>query len=230
MTKPIRFGLVASGTEVHDLVATAQKAERIGFSSIGLNDHINSTAAPMLGLQAMAAATSQIKIATSVLNHDLRHPTVLAKEAATLDSLSGGRLELGIGAGWVQADYDESGIAFDSAATRIDRLEENITILRGLFGPDPLTFRGSHYAVTDLVGVPQPAQPGGPPIMVGWWGAPPIVDGGEERRHRSGARRHVGYWGRRGRRPHQLSDRILRGTSGLGPVAAGSRLMRSNYR
>ena len=150
MTKPIRFGLVASGTEVHDLVATAQKAEHIGFSSIALNDHFNSTAAPMLGLQAMAAATSQIRIATSVLNQDLRHPTVLAKEAATLDLLSEGRLELGLGAGWVKADYDETGIAFDSAATRIDRLEEHITILRGLFGPDPLTFRGSHYAVTDL--------------------------------------------------------------------------------
>ena len=94
MTRPIRFGLVASGTEVHDLVATAQKAEHIGFSSIGLNDHFNSTAAPILGLQAMAAATSQIKIATAVLNQDLRHPTVLAKEAATLDLLSGGRLEL----------------------------------------------------------------------------------------------------------------------------------------
>ena len=115
MTKPIRFGLVASGTEAQDLVTTAQMAERMGFSSIALNDHFNSAAAPMLGLQAMAAATSQIKIATSVLNQDLRHPTVLAKEAATLDLLSGGRLELGLGAGWVRADYDQSGIAFDSA-------------------------------------------------------------------------------------------------------------------
>lgn len=170
MTKPIRFGLVASETEVHNLVTTAQKAEHIGFSSIALNDHFNSTAAPMLGLQAMAAATSQIRIATAVLNQDLRHPTVLAKEAATLDLLSGGRLELGLGAGWVRADYDESGIAFDSAATRIDRLEENITIVRGLFGPDPFTFRGNHYAVTDLDGIPKPAQPGGPPIMVGGGG------------------------------------------------------------
>ena len=155
---------------MHNLVTTAQKAEHIGFSSIALNDHFNSTAAPMFGLQAMAAATSQIRIATAVLNQDLRHPTVLAKEAATLDLLSGGRLELGLGAGWVRADYDESGIAFDSAATRIDRLEENITIVRGLFGPDPFTFRGNHYAVTDLDGIPKPAQPGGPPLMVGGGG------------------------------------------------------------
>ena len=170
MTRPIRFGLVASGTEVADLVTTAQTAEDIGFSSIALNDHFNSTAAPMLGLQAMAAATSQIRIATSVLNQDLRHPTVLAKEAATLDVLSGGRLELGLGAGWVRADYDQSGIAFDTAGTRIDRLEENIAVLRGLFGPSPLTFRGSHYAVTDLDGTPKPAQSGGPPIMIGGGG------------------------------------------------------------
>ena len=118
----------------------------------------------------MAAATSQIRIATSVLNQDLRHPTVLAKEAATLDLLSGGRLELGLGAGWVRADYDLSGIAFDTAGIRIDRLEENIAILRGLFGPSPLTFRGSHYAVTGLNGTPKPAQSGGPPIMIGGGG------------------------------------------------------------
>lgn len=170
MIKPIRFGVVASGVEVHDLAATAKQAEGMGFSSIALNDHFNSAAAPMLGLLAMAAATSQIRIATSVLNQDLRRPAVLAKEAATLDLLSGGRLELGLGAGWVRADYDESGIGFDTARTRIGRLEENITILRGLFGPDPLTFRGNHYAVTDLDGIPQPAQPGGPLIMVGGGG------------------------------------------------------------
>jgi probable F420-dependent oxidoreductase len=168
--KPIRFGVVASGVEVHDLAATAKQAEGMGFSSIALNDHFNSAAAPMLGLQAMAAATSQIRIATSVLNQDLRHPAVLAKEAATLDVLSGGRLELGLGAGWVRADYDESGIGFDTARTRIGRLEENIAIIRGLFGPDSLTFRGDHYTVADLSGIPKPAQPGGPPIMVGGGG------------------------------------------------------------
>lgn len=170
MTKSIRFGVVASETEVHNLIATAQMAESIGFSSFQLNDHFSSTMAPMVGLQAIADATSQIKIATSVLNQDLRHPAVLAKEAATLDLLSGGRVELGLGAGWVRADYDQSGIAFGTAATRIDRLDEYITVLRGLFGPDPLTFRGNHYAVTDLAGIPQPAQPGGPPIMVGGGG------------------------------------------------------------
>ena len=137
--RPIRFGLIASGATARKLIETAKIAEQSGFSSIALNDHFNSTVAPLLGLQAMAAATSHIRIATAVLNQDLRHPAVLAKELATLDVLSGGRLEVGLGAGWVRADYDQSGIPFDSAAERIDRLEENIDILKDLFSDDHAT-------------------------------------------------------------------------------------------
>jgi probable F420-dependent oxidoreductase len=168
--RPIRFGLIASGTTAAELIETAKSAEQQGFSSIALNDHFNSTVAPLLGLQAMAAATSRIRIATGVLNQDLRHPAVLAKELATLDVLSGGRLEVGLGAGWVKADYDQSGIAFDSAAQRIERLEENIDILQGLFSDEQCTFAGRHYSVTALDGMPKPAQPGGPPIMIGGGG------------------------------------------------------------
>ena len=168
--RPIRFGLIASAATAADLIETAKSAEQHGFSSIALNDHFNSTVAPLLGLQAMAAATSQIRIATAVLNQDLRHPAVLAKELATLDVLSGGRLELGLGAGWVRADYDQSGIPFDSAAERIARLEENIAILKGLFSEGQCNFAGRHYAVTGLDGTPKPVQPGGPPIMIGGGG------------------------------------------------------------
>jgi alkanesulfonate monooxygenase SsuD/methylene tetrahydromethanopterin reductase-like flavin-dependent oxidoreductase (luciferase family) len=134
--RPIRFGLIASGGTAAELIETAKSAEQHGFSSVALNDHFNSAVAPLLGLQAMAAATSLIRIATAVLNQDLRHPAVLANELATLDVLSGGRLELGLGAGWVRAEYDQSGIPFDSAAERIERLEENIDILKGLFSDD----------------------------------------------------------------------------------------------
>jgi probable F420-dependent oxidoreductase len=168
--RPIRFGLIASAATAAELIETAKSAEQHGFSSIALNDHFNSTVAPLLGLQAMAAATSQIRIATAVLNQDLRHPAVLAKELATLDVLSGGRLELGLGAGWVRADYDQSGIPFDSAAERIARLEENIAILKGLFSEGQCNFAGRHYAVTGLDGTPKPVQPGGPPIMIGGGG------------------------------------------------------------
>ena len=168
--RPIRFGLIAASATAAELIETAKSAEQHGFSSIALNDHFSSTVAPLLGLQAMAAATSHIRIATAVLNQDLRHPAVLAKELATLDVLSGGRLELGLGAGWVRADYDQSGIPFDSAAERIERLEENIDILKGLFAESQCSFTGRHYSVTELNGTPKPVQPGGPPIMIGGGG------------------------------------------------------------
>lgn len=168
--QPIRFGLIASAPTAAELVETAESAEQHSFSSIALNDHFSSTVAPLLGLQAMAAATSHIRIATAVLNQDLRHPAVLAKELATLDVLSGGRLELGLGAGWVRADYDQSGIPFESAAERIDRLEENIEILKGLFAEGQYSFTGRHYSITELDGTPKPVQPGGPPIMIGGGG------------------------------------------------------------
>jgi probable F420-dependent oxidoreductase len=168
--RPIRFGLIAASATAAELIETAKSAEQHGFSSIALNDHFSSTVAPLLGLQAMAAATSHIRIATAVLNQDLRHPAVLAKELATLDVLSGGRLEVGLGAGWVRADYDQSGIPFDSAAERIERLEENIDILKGLFAESQCSFTGRHYSVTELNGTPKPVQPGGPPIMIGGGG------------------------------------------------------------
>jgi probable F420-dependent oxidoreductase len=168
--RPIRFGLIAASTTAAELIETAKSAEQHGFSSIALNDHFSSTVAPLLGLQAMAAATSHIRIATAVLNQDLRHPAVLAKELATLDVLSGGRLEVGLGAGWVRADYDQSGIPFDSATERIERLEENIDILKGLFAESQCSFTGRHYSVTELNGTPKPVQPGGPPIMIGGGG------------------------------------------------------------
>ena len=168
--RPIRFGLIASGATAAELIETAKSAEQHGFSSIALNDHFNSAVAPLLGLQAMAAATSHLRITTAVLNQDLRHPAVLAKELATLDVLSGGRLEVGLGAGWVPADYDQSGISFDSATERIERLEEKIDILKGLFSENQCTFAGRHYKVTGLDGTPKPAQPGGPPIMIGGGG------------------------------------------------------------
>jgi alkanesulfonate monooxygenase SsuD/methylene tetrahydromethanopterin reductase-like flavin-dependent oxidoreductase (luciferase family) len=106
--RPIRFGLIASGATAAELIKTAKSAEQHGFSSIALNDHFNSTVAPLLGLQAMAAATSRIRLSTAVLNQDLRQPAVLAKELATLDIFSGGRAEIDLGAGWVRAPGRET--------------------------------------------------------------------------------------------------------------------------
>jgi probable F420-dependent oxidoreductase len=102
-----------------------------------------------------------------VLAVDYRHPVMLAKEAATLDVLSGGRLELGLGAGWLRREYESAGLPFDSPGTRIDRLDETIQILDGLFGDDPFSFAGKHHTVTELEGHPKPAQRPRPPLLIG---------------------------------------------------------------
>src|SRR2546423_8231671 len=123
---------------------------------------------------AAAAATSTLRIGTLVLGNDYRHPVVLANEAATIDLLSGGRLELGMGAGWMTVDYEKAGIPLDSAATRIARLDESLTIIKGLMADGPFTFAGEHYSVTDLDGEPKPVQRPHPPFIVGG-GGPKIL-------------------------------------------------------
>jgi len=102
-----------------------------------------------------------------VFANDFRHPAVLAKEAATLDLLSDGRLEVGVGAGWMTNDYTWTGITQDRAGVRIDRMIEAITVLRGLWGDDTFSFDGEHYTITEMNGMPKPVQAGGPPIVVG---------------------------------------------------------------
>jgi probable F420-dependent oxidoreductase len=102
-----------------------------------------------------------------VIDNDFRHPVMLAKEAATLDLLSGGRLELGIGAGWLRAEYEQAGIAFDRAGVRIDRLEESLAILKGFFRGEPFSYDGTHYTIANLTGFPLPVQRPHPPILIG---------------------------------------------------------------
>jgi probable F420-dependent oxidoreductase len=119
---------------------------------------------------AAAAATTTLRVGTMVLANDYRHPVVVAKEAATLDLLTGGRFELGIGAGWMTADYQTAGFAMDPAGVRVDRLTEALVVLRGLWADEPCTFAGDHYRIDGLAGLPRPATPGGPPIVIGGGG------------------------------------------------------------
>ncbi|CAN5852235.1 LLM class F420-dependent oxidoreductase [soil metagenome] len=166
--RPLRFGVQAhtapSGPAWADL---ARRAEELGFSALFLPDHFGDQLAPIPALMAAADATSELRVGALVLDNDYRHPLVLAKELATLDLLSGGRLEIGLGAGWMRSDYDESGIAYDPPAERVDRFEEGLAIVAGLLGPDPLTFEGKHYRITDHNGLPKPVQAPRPPILVG---------------------------------------------------------------
>lgn len=163
-----RFGVqLASATSAADWTAQVQRAESLGYSTVFIPDHFGDQLAPLPALAAAAAATSSIRVGTLVLDNDYRHPVVLAKELATVDLLSDGRLEIGIGSGWMRSDYDESGIPFDRPGVRVSRFEEGVHVLKGLLGPDPVTFAGDHYRVTNHQGAPRPVQQPHPPILIG---------------------------------------------------------------
>ena len=168
---PFRFGLLhmrAAATR-QEWCDRARRAESVGFSTFQVSDHFDrSPAAPLLTLAAVAQATTTIGLGTLVLDNDFRHPAVLAKELATLDVLCDGRLEIGIGAGWMPADYAVSGLSFDPPGTRVDKLEESLAILDAvLAGAGPTTLSGRHYAVTGLRSTPAPVQRPRPPLLVG---------------------------------------------------------------
>jgi len=169
--RPIRFGTGGGRLADRDrLVAAARRAEDIGYSTFSMADHFGLPFAPLIALQAVADATTTLRITQTVLAHDFRQPAVLAKELATLDVFSGGRVEVGLGAGWMRSEYEQAGIRFDSAGIRIARLEEFITVLKGLFADEPFSFSGVHYRISDLDGTPKPIQRPHPPILVGGGG------------------------------------------------------------
>jgi probable F420-dependent oxidoreductase len=153
---PFRFGVLGERVQTPEaLVGTAQRAERLGYSTLLLRAHFvrepfGDQLAPMIALAAAAGATETLRVGTVVLANDYRHPVMLAKEAATLDLLSGGRFELGLGAGWLREEYERAGMAFDLARERVDRLEESLTVLKGLLAGEEVDFAGEHYAVTSL--------------------------------------------------------------------------------
>ena len=169
-TRPFRFGIQLSNAASRDAwVGLARKAEDLGYSTLFMPDHFGDQLAPTPALMAAADATTTLRVGSLVYDNDYRHPLVLAKEAATIDVLSGGRLELGLGAGWMLTDYQESGIQHDDAGVRVDRFEEGLAVVKGLLGSDPVTFQGTHYNVTNHNGTPKPVQQP-VPILVGGGG------------------------------------------------------------
>ncbi len=166
MTRPFRFSVTATNQPLDQLAHVAQRAAELGYSTLSLPDHLDDQAAPLPALLAAALAAPAIRILPLVLANDYRHPAVLAKEIATIDVLTGGRIELGIGAGWMHSDYEQSGLNFDRPGIRIARLEESLRVLKGLFDDGPLDFAGEHYRITGMDGTPKPHQRPHPPIMV----------------------------------------------------------------
>ncbi len=133
-------------------------------------DHLDDQLAPVAAMMAAADATTTLRVGSLVFANDYRHPVMLAKEAATIDVLSGGRLEFGIGAGWMNDDYESAGIPMDRPSTRIERLEEALVIIRALWSDGPVDFTGDHYRLRALEGLPKPLQQPHPPIVIGGGG------------------------------------------------------------
>ncbi len=170
--RPFRFGVINEHmTTRQHWIAQARRAEALGYATMLIRDHFvpeffGDQFAPFAALMAAADATT-LRIGNLVIDNDYRHPVVLAKEAATLDLLSEGRFELGLGAGWLQTEYEQAGLPFDPPGVRISRMEEAIAVLKGLFADSPLTFTGTHYTIAGLEGFPKPAQRPHPPLLIG---------------------------------------------------------------
>jgi probable F420-dependent oxidoreductase len=170
--RKFRFALLAkqprSASDFRDL---ARRAEDLGFSTFSMPDHfVDHPLAPIPVIMAAASVTTTLKVGTLVLGNDYRHPVVLANEASTIDLLSDGRLELGVGAGWMTDDYEKGGFPLDSAGVRIARLDESLTVIKGLMADGPFSFQGQYYRVEGLDGEPKPVQKPHPPIVVGGGG------------------------------------------------------------
>lgn len=165
---PFRFAVQASGAATG--AAWRERArivEDLGYSTLYVPDHLDDQWGPLVALTVAAEATTTLRVGPLVLDNDFRHPVVLAKEVATLDLVSEGRLELGLGAGWLRADYDQSGMVFDPPAVRIDRLAEAIAVMRQLWADGRASWQGTHYTVPGAVGTPSPHRSGGPTLVVG---------------------------------------------------------------
>jgi len=179
--RPFRF--LAEAVAVVDgrrLAEKARRAESMGYSVLILSDHLLEQLAPVPAMATIAAATERLRVGTFVFNNDLRHPAVLAQDLATLDVLSGGRLEIGIGAGWNEPEYDAIGLPFDPVGTRVARLEESIAVLKGLFAEGPFSFAGEHYTISGMDGQPKPVQRPHPPLLIGGGGRRILTLAGRE--------------------------------------------------
>lgn len=166
MPHPFRFSASLGDLATADVVANAKRAEALGYSAVTLPDHFNDQPAPLIALTAAAMATTTLRVLPLVLANDYREPLVLAKELASLDALSGGRLDFGIGAGWMITDYEEAGIQYDSPGTRIRRLSESVDILRSLLAGDSVAVDGEFYSINATLSAPLPVQDGGIPFML----------------------------------------------------------------
>ncbi len=169
--RPFRFGVQVSGApDRAGWVEIGRRLEDLGYATATMPDHFTDQLAPVPALQAIADATTTLRVGALVFDNDYKHPLVLAKEMATLDVLSDGRVEIGLGAGWMRTDYEQSGIPYDAPGVRVDRFEEGLQVIEGCLAPGAFSFSGEHYTITDHDAKPDPVQTPRPPILIGGGG------------------------------------------------------------
>jgi probable F420-dependent oxidoreductase len=166
--RPFRFGVnVGRARSRAEWREKARHLEDLGYSALTVPDHLADLLAPIPALISAAEVTKRLRVGTNVLNNDLRHPVLVAREAATVDLLTDGRFQLGLGAGHMQSEYDQAGLHFAAGGTRVARLTEAVAIVKGLLKGEQVTFAGRHYRVTDHMIHPLPLQRPHPPLLIG---------------------------------------------------------------
>lgn len=169
--KPFRFGVQLSASATgREWAETARRVESFGYSVATMPDHFTGQLAPMPALQAVLDATTTLRAGALVFDNDYKHPAILAKELATMDVLSDGRVEIGLGAGWMISDYEQLGLTYDRPGVRIDRFVEGLAVIRGAMTPGSFDFTGEHYTIAGYDGFPKPVQSPHPPILIGGGG------------------------------------------------------------
>jgi probable F420-dependent oxidoreductase len=170
--RKFRFGVqCSSASTAAEWRDRARKMEDLGYSTLFAPDHfVGTPLAPMVAVAMAAEATTALRVGHLVLGNDYKHPAVVAKEAATIDLLSDGRMELGMGAGWMTVDYDALGLPYDRPGVRIERLEEALAVIKGCFTGEVFDFEGEHYTIKAYAAEPKPVQQPYPPIVIGGGG------------------------------------------------------------
>src|SRR5437870_2400673 len=198
----------------------ARRAEALGYDVLLMPDHITDQLAPLPALVAVADATARLRVGSFVFDNDYRNPVMLAKEAATLDLLSGGRLELGIGAGWNTRDYRQLGMPYDPPKMRVERMEEALRLIKSLWTEENVTHEGRHYRVRGATVLPRPVQRPHPPVLVAGGGLRVLRIAGAR-----GADRGARSRGKRARRPSapHRDVGVGRGADRVAPARAAFR-------
>ncbi len=171
MSRPFRFAVqTSSAPDAKTWRERARKAEDLGYSTLYIPDHLGDQWGPIVAMTVAAEATEKLNVGTLVFDNDYRHPVVLGKEIATLDLVSEGRVEFGLGAGWLRSDYDQAGLPYDPPGVRIERMVEGLAVMKQLWREGTAQMVGEHYRVAAAQGLPRPASPAGPRIVIGGGG------------------------------------------------------------